>query len=296
MALQKLKQVCQQPIPLKIPSTGHRILQTDASNEFWGAILIEEKNGKKHFCGHASGQFKDSEKHYHAVYKEILAIKYGIKKFEFHLIGHHFTILMDNTLIPEDNGFKEQGSSRATTSQTERLVFQIPVHSEHIKGENNLIPDFLSRPSGIHLISPTGTIPIFMASSSSSTSRSPLTFPPKFFYDLKNIREYALDHMFLHLARLLAGTDIPQGRGCFRPDYPFLAILTLPGPGPLPEDGLCTTSQASYTSLVIEPMDEDSDSDSIPEPDSQDPWDYGTEINLESPAASFHHGRPTASA
>ncbi|KAL0355778.1 UNVERIFIED_CONTAM: hypothetical protein Sradi_4024700 [Sesamum radiatum] len=51
-----------------------------------------------------------------------------------------------------------------------------------------------------------------------------------------------------------------------------------------------------YTSLVIEPMDEDSDSDSIPEPDSQDPWDYGTEINLESPAASFHHGRPSTSA
>ncbi|KAK4384288.1 polyprotein [Sesamum angolense] len=88
MALQKLKQVCQQPLPLKIPSTGHRILETDACNEFWGAILIEEENGKKHFCGHASGQFKDSEKHYHAVYKEILAIKYGIKKFEFHLIGH----------------------------------------------------------------------------------------------------------------------------------------------------------------------------------------------------------------
>ncbi|KAL0420821.1 UNVERIFIED_CONTAM: hypothetical protein Slati_3105000 [Sesamum latifolium] len=77
-----------------------------------------------------------------------------------------------------------------------------------------------------------------MASSSSSTFRSPLTFPPKFFHDLKNIREYALDHMFLHLARLLSGTYIPQGRGCLRPDYPFLAILTLPGPGPLPEDGL----------------------------------------------------------
>ncbi|KAL0283800.1 UNVERIFIED_CONTAM: hypothetical protein Sradi_7216000 [Sesamum radiatum] len=44
--------------------------------------------------------------------------------------------------------------------------------------------------------------------------------------------------MFLYLARLLSETDIPQGRGCFRPDYPFLTILTLPGPGPLPEDGL----------------------------------------------------------
>ncbi|KAL0283736.1 UNVERIFIED_CONTAM: polyprotein [Sesamum radiatum] len=122
MALQKLKQVCQQPLPLKIPGTGHRILRPIARNEFGGAVLIEEENERKHFCGHASGQFKDSEKHYHAVYKEILAIKYGIKKFEFHLIGHHFTIMMDNTL-PEDNGFEKQRSSRATTTATERLVF-----------------------------------------------------------------------------------------------------------------------------------------------------------------------------
>ncbi|KAL0444938.1 UNVERIFIED_CONTAM: polyprotein [Sesamum latifolium] len=243
MALQKLKQVCQQPIPLKIPSTGHRILQTDASNEFCGAILIEEENGKKHFCGHASGQFKDSEKHYHAVYKEILAIKYGIKKFEFHLIGHHFTILMDNTFFLNFN------LRRLLRLKDWFSKYQFTV--KHIKAENNLIPDLLSRPSGIYLISSTGTIPIFMASSSSSTSRSPLTFPSKFFHDLKNIREYALDHIFLHLARLFSETDIPQGRGCFRPDYPFLAILTLPGPGPLPEDELwylwCLAALYYYT-------------------------------------------------
>ncbi|KAL0287828.1 UNVERIFIED_CONTAM: polyprotein [Sesamum radiatum] len=298
MALQKLKQVCQQPLPLKIPSTGHRILQTDASNEFWGAILIEEENGKKHFCGHASGQFKDSEKHYHAVYKEILAIK----------------------------------------------------------------------PSGIHLISPAGTIPIFMASSSSSTSRSPLTFPPKFFHDLKNIREYALDHMFLYLARLLRrqiyhkvedASDqiiLSSPSSLYQDQVHYLKMdcgiygasqhytisyrsqpWTDDRTSPRHQNGKSlvwvflswfddvkdwlrqfpTTSSGRkelhiiilhrpyyaaqrprlvYTSLVIEPMDEDSDSDSIPEPDSQDPWDYGTEINLESPAASFHHGRPSTSA
>ncbi|KAL0282846.1 UNVERIFIED_CONTAM: polyprotein [Sesamum radiatum] len=128
MALQKLKQVCQQPLPLKIPSTGHRILQTDASNEFWGAILIEEENGKKHFCGHASGQ-KRLRKTLPCSLQRILAIKYGIKNSSsisldiiHHIDGQH--------LIPEDYGSKEQGSSRATTAQTKRLVFQIPVHSE----------------------------------------------------------------------------------------------------------------------------------------------------------------------
>jgi hypothetical protein len=32
-----------------------------------------------------SGSFKKSETHYHSTFKEILAIKYGIQKFEFHL-------------------------------------------------------------------------------------------------------------------------------------------------------------------------------------------------------------------
>ncbi|KAK4380999.1 polyprotein [Sesamum angolense] len=206
---------------------------------------------------------------------------------------------------------------------------------KHIKGDANLIPDFLSRPSG-------------------------------FFRNLTNIREYALDNMFRYLARLLSDTDIPPGRGCFRPDYPFLNVITLPGPG-LPEDGLwflwCLAAlyylpieirlaqmidhlidikngkshiwlflpwfddiaawnkqfqqtldegksytiiilhrpyyeglKLVYTSLAIEPMEEDSEDDPIPEPDSQDPWDYGIEINLESPTTSFYHGGPSTSA
>ncbi|KAL0283737.1 UNVERIFIED_CONTAM: polyprotein [Sesamum radiatum] len=134
MALQKLKQVCQQPLPLKIPGTGHRILQTDASNEFWGAILIEEENGRKHFCGHASGQFKDSEKHYHAVYKEILAIKYGIKKFEFHLIGHHFTIMMDNTSFPRIMDLKNKGVPEPQLLRLKDWFSKYQFTVKHIKG------------------------------------------------------------------------------------------------------------------------------------------------------------------
>ena len=33
-----------------------------------------------HFCAYASGQFKESEKNYHVIYKEILAVKYGKAK------------------------------------------------------------------------------------------------------------------------------------------------------------------------------------------------------------------------
>ncbi|KAK4383781.1 polyprotein [Sesamum angolense] len=197
------------------PGALFSFISNNASNEFWGAILIEEEKGKKHFCGHASGQFKDSEKHYHAVYKEIFAIKYGIKKFEFHLIGHHFTIMMDNTSFPRIMDLKNKGVPEPQLLRLKDWFSKYQFTVKHIKADANLIPDFLSRPSGIHLISPTGTIPIFMASSSISTSKSPLTFPSGFFHDLKNIREYALDNMFRYLARLLSDTDIPPGRGRF---------------------------------------------------------------------------------
>ncbi|KAK2650123.1 hypothetical protein Ddye_017612 [Dipteronia dyeriana] len=49
-----LKSVSQKPLPLHIPSSGQLILQTDVSDHFWGAILIEEIKGKRYYCSHAS--------------------------------------------------------------------------------------------------------------------------------------------------------------------------------------------------------------------------------------------------
>ena len=72
-AVKQLKVIAQSTPPLQIPTSGQRILQTDASDDYWSVILLEDINGVRHFCSHASGQFKDSEKNYHVVYKEILA-------------------------------------------------------------------------------------------------------------------------------------------------------------------------------------------------------------------------------
>ncbi|KAH9780732.1 hypothetical protein KPL71_008192 [Citrus sinensis] len=105
-AITTLKQIAQNPPPLKLITDGKRILQTDASDESWGAILLEEINGKEHFIAYASGHFSDTQKHYHSVFKEILAVKNGIKKFEYHLIGHHFLIRMDNSAFPNIFHFK----------------------------------------------------------------------------------------------------------------------------------------------------------------------------------------------
>lgn len=83
-----MKKIAQTSSVLKILGNGKRILQTDVSDHYWGAVLIEEKGGIKYYCGHACGQFKEAGKHYHTTYKEALAVKLGIQKFDFHLRGY----------------------------------------------------------------------------------------------------------------------------------------------------------------------------------------------------------------
>ncbi|KAH9657926.1 hypothetical protein KPL70_023280 [Citrus sinensis] len=78
LAVTMLKQIAQNPPPLKLITDGRRILQTDASDESWGAILLEETDGKEHFIGYARGHFSDTQIHYHSVFKEILAVKHAI--------------------------------------------------------------------------------------------------------------------------------------------------------------------------------------------------------------------------
>ena len=61
-ALKQLKKIAQSPPALRIPTTSQRILQTDASDDFWSAILVEKTGDLESYCALASGQFKDSEK------------------------------------------------------------------------------------------------------------------------------------------------------------------------------------------------------------------------------------------
>ena len=100
-----------------------------------------------HFCAYASGQFKDSEKKYHVIYKEILAVKSGIKKFEFHLISHKFLINMDNSSFPRIFDFKNKLLPDKQLLNLKTWFSKYDFTVQHIKGKQNLIPDFLTRPA-----------------------------------------------------------------------------------------------------------------------------------------------------
>lgn len=69
--VQQLKQLLQTFPPLRIPTRNNkRILQTDASDTRWVALLLEEDSmGKGHLCGQASGHFSDAAQHYHSMGK-----------------------------------------------------------------------------------------------------------------------------------------------------------------------------------------------------------------------------------
>ncbi|RYR41952.1 hypothetical protein Ahy_A08g038396 [Arachis hypogaea] len=146
-AVKTLKKIAQDPPPLKIPNTGKRILQTDASDEFWGAVLLEEIDGTRHYCAHASGNFKESEKHYHATYKEILAVKRGIEKFNFHLSSYHFTVEMDNTSFPSMLEIKKKILPDSQLLRWKDWFSRYKFEVRHIKGHQNTLADFLSRPT-----------------------------------------------------------------------------------------------------------------------------------------------------
>ncbi|KAH9752094.1 hypothetical protein KPL71_014558 [Citrus sinensis] len=224
--------IAQNPPPLKLITDGKCILQTDASDESWGAILLEEINGKEHFIAYASGHFSDTQKHYHSVFKEILAVKNGIKKFEYHLIGHHFLIRMDSSAFPNIFHFKGKTVPEKMLLRLKDWFSKYDFSVKHIKGSQNLIPDMLSRLSKpenpLTLFSTTYHFPIIsMATSLPPEALTKKTFPfNKTFSSVFAIQEFARKALFRFFMKAYLVTN-PFPFSTFHPENLFLTSLTL---------------------------------------------------------------------
>ncbi|KAK0571696.1 hypothetical protein LWI29_020167 [Acer saccharum] len=210
-AIAKLKEISQSPPALTIPSSGQLVLQTDASDIFWGAVLIEDREGQRSYYGHASGKFKDSQQHYHTIYKEILAVKYGIQKLDFHLRTRNFIVEMDNLSFPKVLDFRNKIPPNPLLLRLKDWFARYDFTVRHVKG-HHIIADMLSRPPLTrtpltHLITPTGHYPlIYMASptgpssshagpSSSSPAIQDYSFPPKLLATLPPDHQPSLDQI-----------------------------------------------------------------------------------------------------
>ncbi|KAL5768013.1 hypothetical protein ACOSQ2_014796 [Xanthoceras sorbifolium] len=215
------------PPPLHILSDSLRILQTDASDCHWGALLLEERDKKRFYCAHASGSFKSPQQHYHTIYNEILAVKYGIEKFDFYLRGHAFKVEMDNLSFPRVLKFKNKVPPDPLLLRLKSWFERYDFHTSHIKGSQNIISDMLSRPQLIQLLSKTFIIPVIyslfptMANPSYDPSyililptKQLLSFPPgltqpsvpSYQTTSHELRQFASDYLY-HYLHLLHNED-----------------------------------------------------------------------------------------
>ncbi|KAH9734652.1 hypothetical protein KPL71_017443 [Citrus sinensis] len=159
-----LKQIAQNPPPLKLIIDGKRISQTDASDESWGVILLEETNGKEHFIAYASGHFSDTQIHYHSVFKEILAVKHGSVLLTFY---PNFNLSLQDPNLPTTLKVQiqiqgaEQISSAKIATLHHQLVYRLQNHAldlptpEHhsdtlmVLAESDQIPTIIQIPRQI---------------------------------------------------------------------------------------------------------------------------------------------------
>jgi len=72
------------------------IIQTDASNEGIGAMLLQEEEGVKHSIAFASKKLLPRERNHSIIERECLAIWWGIQKFQTYLYGQKFILETDH--------------------------------------------------------------------------------------------------------------------------------------------------------------------------------------------------------
>lgn len=120
------------------------VLAVDASDNCIGGALHQITNNEVQPLGFYSTKLKSAEKKYSTYDREPLAIYKGIKHFKHMLEARPFTVFTDHK--PICFAFK-QNSEKATPRQLRRLDFigQFTTDIQHVRGIENVVPDFLSR-------------------------------------------------------------------------------------------------------------------------------------------------------
>lgn len=144
-AFESLKQAISHPPILRLPKVSETfVLQTDASNEGLGAVILQEEEGFNHPIAYGSRKLLQRERNYSTVEKECLAIVFGIQKFHNFLYGQEFILETDHQPLKYLNQTEFQNGRVmrwALALQPYRFTIR------YIKGSQNVGADFLSRHS-----------------------------------------------------------------------------------------------------------------------------------------------------
>ena len=118
------------------------IVQTDASNDGLGAVLVQEYEDGEHPIAFISRQLNTAEKNYTTSEQECLAVVWAVKEFEPFLIDAPFTIITDHQAL-QWLPTKRFENKRLMTWAMKLNEFKYTV--KHRTGRNNANADFFSR-------------------------------------------------------------------------------------------------------------------------------------------------------
>ena len=140
--------------PLELPlDNNYFIIETDASQLGWGAILKQKPNKysmktDEKICRYASGSYR--LKTVNNIDREILAVVHAINAFRLYLGFKEFTVRTDCEAICR---YHNQINSKKSSTRRWVLFEDIIAGNgykaifEHIKGKDNCLPDIFSRAS-----------------------------------------------------------------------------------------------------------------------------------------------------
>lgn len=117
------------------------VLTTDASDYAVGTVLSNEKTIDRPIA-YASRALKDSEKRYHTIEKELLAIVWAIEYFRHYIFNQKFIIYTDHRPLIAIDRLKE--TSPILTRLRLKLI-GIECDIRYKQGRENIVADFLSR-------------------------------------------------------------------------------------------------------------------------------------------------------
>jgi len=121
---------------------GTFFLDTDASDRGLGAVLSQEQNGQEVVIAYASRTLSRPERNYDVTRRELLAVVYGLKSYRQYLLGRHFIIRTDHSVLQYLRRTPEPiGQQARWQTYIEQFTFTI----RHRSGTQHRNADALSR-------------------------------------------------------------------------------------------------------------------------------------------------------
>ena len=102
--------------------------------------MTQEQEGQERVIAYASRSLRDHEKNYSAFLLEMAAAVFGIEHFDTYLVGKRFILRMDHRPLEKMSTIHQK-----TLNRLQQLMLEHDFKLEYQKGEDNVVPDFLSR-------------------------------------------------------------------------------------------------------------------------------------------------------